>query len=321
MIIECGILAFLDECFYFFGEPSDDDNTWQDITKLYTAYEMIDIPDNLVEQIIEEQKICRAPHLYLRYMTGGFKWSQLERINHKKEVEHREAYRARLTASGKYSEKEIENLTRRFHVMVFPEPQLWDNSPSYWPDKEAFDCWNNIKDRLYTEFNGKTYFLGFVQFDGVLKRDEYIPAWTNLCRIALKYSIKDGTQIIGKDAFKLWDIDEVTIPESVERIIGNPFGDSKFYFNYLGIVSHSPKFIVEDGILLEKLDDGTRRLIYCFDKDLTSVSDPLVSIVEEKAFKDCFLLDTVDFPSLRVVKDNAFQNCHSLINKEELCKR
>lgn len=316
MNVDFIIQAFLAEP-KLFQELTDDIDSWGKIESLYTVTETIGIPEKLVKKIADEQKKQTAPQVYLKYMTDGAKWSKLERIHHKTEVEHRERFRARLESSGRFTVGKILELTNRFHVMIYPSHNIWFHQDSSKISSKALQCWSNIEKKLYKNIDGKIHFTGFTPLDGTIERDEYIPAWQNMADIAFHYEVKPGTQVIDEDAFKLWDIEQVTIPESVEKIIGNPFGDSKYKERYItDIISHSPRFIAENGIFYEKLNDGTKRLIYCFDKSIRMVEDPDVSIVEKKAFKDCCWLQDVCVPNANLIKSKAFQNCTSLLSFE-----
>jgi len=123
MNIECKIQAFLVKP-GLFGKVTDDIETWYDIEPLYTVTEVIDIPEECLDEIIEEQKVQVAPQVYFKYMTGGDKWSKLERINHRKEVEHRAKFQQRLVDSGRFTDENIKELTDRFYVMVYPAYDL-----------------------------------------------------------------------------------------------------------------------------------------------------------------------------------------------------
>jgi len=82
----------------------------------------------------------------------------------------------------------------------------------------------------------------------------------------------------------------------------------------LDVAADNPNSFIENGILFERLDDGTKRLICCLDKDIRKIDDSEVSIIEEKAFKDCYFLQEINFPNAKTVKRKAFQNCTGLIN-------
>lgn len=219
MNIECKIKAFLVKP-ELFAKVTDDIETWYDIESLYTVSEVIDIPEECVNEIIEEQKVQVSPQVYFKYMTGGSKWSKLERINHKKEVEHRAKFQQRLVDSGRFTDENIKELTDRFYVMAYPaydlaKPQQKD------PDTDVLE---------------------------------------------------------------------------------------------LDVAADNPNCFIENGILFERLEDDTKRLICCFDKDIKKIDDAEVSIIEEKAFKDCFFLQDIIFPNTKIVKRKAFQNCTGLIN-------
>ena len=121
------------------------------------------------------------------------------------------------------------------------------------------------------------------------------------------YKIKPGTKVICDDAFYEYgsSLLSITIPASVEEIIGNPFRGCS-----AELINESPYFTYEDCVLFSKAKDK----IIAFKKDATSYIVPdTVTSIGDGAFGDCCSLESITIPSsVTSIGDDAFGGCCSL---------
>ena len=113
------------------------------------------------------------------------------------------------------------------------------------------------------------------------------------------YTVKDGTEVICDDAFMgCISLKSIVLPRSVELIGKAPF--------HIGteIVSHSDRFAVKDGLLI---DLEEKRLIQCIsNKEHIEIPGGIESI-GDSAFYDCRGLQTIVLPqSIKVIGQTPF---------------
>ena len=118
-------------------------------------------------------------------------------------------------------------------------------------------------------------------------------------RKSKSYTVKDGTEIICDDAFMgCISLKSIVLPRSVELIGKAPF--------HIGteIVSHSDRFAVKDGLLI---DLEEKRLIQCIsNKEHIEIPGGIESI-GNSAFYDCRGLQTIVLPqSIKVIGQAPF---------------
>ena len=143
---------------------------------------------------------------------------------------------------------------------------------------------------------------GLMDDSGVI----YSPDGKRLLEISLldrnsksSYTVKDGTEVICDDAFiSCKSLKSIVLPKSVELIGKAPF--------HIGteIVSHSDRFAVKDGLLI---DLEEKRLIQCIsNKEHIEIPGGIESI-GDSAFYDCRGLQTIVLPqSIKVIGQAPF---------------
>ena len=118
-------------------------------------------------------------------------------------------------------------------------------------------------------------------------------------RKSKSYTVKDGTEIICDDAFMgCISLKSIVLPRSVELIGKAPFTIGT------EIVSHSDRFVVKDGLLI---DLEEKRLIQCIsNKEHIEIPGGIESI-GDSAFYDCRGLQTIVLPqSIKVIGQTPF---------------
>ena len=134
----------------------------------------------------------------------------------------------------------------------------------------------------------------------------YSPDGKRLLEISLldrnsksSYTVKDGTEVICDDAFMgCISLKSIVLPKSVELIGKAPFTIGT------EIVSHSDRFAVKDGLLI---DLEEKRLIQCIsNKEHIEIPGGIESI-GDSAFYDCRGLQTIVLPqSIKVIGQTPF---------------
>ena len=134
----------------------------------------------------------------------------------------------------------------------------------------------------------------------------YSPDGKRLLEISLlyrnsksSYTVKDGTEVICDDAFMgCISLKSIVLPKSVELIGKAPFTIGT------EIVSHSDRFAVKDGLLI---DLEEKRLIQCIsNKEHIEIPSGIESI-GDSAFYDCRGLQTIVLPqSIKVIGKTPF---------------
>ena len=108
------------------------------------------------------------------------------------------------------------------------------------------------------------------------------------------YTVKDGTEVICDDAFMgCISLKSIVLPKSVELIGKAPFTIGT------EIVSHSDRFAVKDGLLI---DLEEKRLIQCISNEKHIEVPDTIEQIGDSAFYNCILLQSIVFPqSIKVV--------------------
>jgi len=115
------------------------------------------------------------------------------------------------------------------------------------------------------------------------------------------YTVKDGTEIICDDSFVrcIISLKSIVLPRSVELIGKAPF--------HIGteIVSHSDRFAVKDGLLI---DLEEKRLIQCISNKKKHIEVPdTIEQIGDSAFYYCSLLKSIVLPqSIKVIGQTPF---------------
>lgn len=123
---------------------------------------------------------------------------------------------------------------------------------------------------------------------------------------ALSIDIPNTVKSIGSRAFEFCEnIGNLVIPESVEKIYGNPF------VNYMcGLDVYSPHFIFEDNVLYTA---DKRKIIACQNMTGSYVTPPEVEEIGEFAFAyQTQLKEVVLTENVRKIDDSAFYSCSTL---------
>ena len=120
------------------------------------------------------------------------------------------------------------------------------------------------------------------------------------------YTVKDGTEVICDDAFiSCKSLKSIVLPKSVELIGKAPFTIGT------EIVSHSDRFAVKDGLLI---DLEEKRLIQCISNKKKHIEVPeRIESIGDSAFDECESLESIVLPnSITCIGDCAFNGCKSL---------
>ena len=134
----------------------------------------------------------------------------------------------------------------------------------------------------------------------------YSPDGKRLLEISLlnrnsksSYTVKDGTEVICDDAFMgCISLKSIVLPKSVELIGKAPFTIGT------EIVSHSDRFAVKDGLLI---DLEEKRLIQCISNEKHIEVPDTIEQVGDSAFYYCSLLKSIVFPqSIKVIGQAPF---------------
>ena len=156
------------------------------------------------------------------------------------------------------------------------------------------------------------------------------------CNRGYSYEIPEGTEIIGKSAFKYGDLSKLTLPESLTRIEENAFWGcyamiseipqnvnyiapsafkSRVYYSgrvyAISVDDNNPYYAVKDDILYDKSNVG---VVYCLESKEGVVSlDDTVQYIGDYAFQDCKSIILESLPSSLVSIGNyAFQGCEGI---------
>ena len=123
---------------------------------------------------------------------------------------------------------------------------------------------------------------------------------------ALSIDIPNTVKSIGTRAFEFCDnLYSLEIPESVEKIYGNPFVN--YYYD---LYVDSPHFVLEDDVLYTA---DKRKVVACLYVHGTYVTPPGVEEIGEYAFAfQTQLKEVVLTENVRKISDNAFYSCCTL---------
>jgi len=134
----------------------------------------------------------------------------------------------------------------------------------------------------------------------------YSPDGKRLLEISLldrnsksSYTVKDGTEVICDDAFMgCISLKSIVLPKSVELIGKAPFTIGT------EIVSHSDRFAVKDGLLI---DLEEKRLIQCISNEKHIEVPDTIEQIGDSAFYYCSLLKSIVLPqSIKVIGQTPF---------------
>jgi len=127
------------------------------------------------------------------------------------------------------------------------------------------------------------------------------------CESLRQIDIPDSVTKIGKWAFShCISLCQITIPDSVLRIGANPFS----FCNNLIINSKSTRFVIEDGLLIDKQSNNV--ITYLGHQKNIIIPNSVFSIGED-AFLGCESLQQINIPdSVLSIGNGAFSHCKSL---------
>lgn len=127
------------------------------------------------------------------------------------------------------------------------------------------------------------------------------------CDTLVQYQIPESVTHIEDRAFaSCKKLRKVTIPEAVERIGVNPF----LRCRNLRVVSHSPRFVVENNMLIDK---QTGHLISFFGDEIEVEVPACVEEIGNWAFGGCAHLQKVALPdTVTHIGESAFKGCRKL---------
>lgn len=127
------------------------------------------------------------------------------------------------------------------------------------------------------------------------------------CDNLRQIELPDGIKEIEAGAFTACNmLQEIVLPKSL-KTLGVPL----LWHHKAGrIVSHSPEFVVEHGMLLNRQKSA---LIACFNRDAMIEVPHSVEIIERGAFADCDTLEWISIgTSVKCIGQDAFYGCINL---------
>ena len=126
------------------------------------------------------------------------------------------------------------------------------------------------------------------------------------CMKLHKINVPDTVSRIGNSTFKYCtSLQQIIIPYSITTIGTNPFVGCK----NIELISHSPRFIVNSGFLINK--QGV--VISYVGKNVDVEISDIVTTIGCNAFESCEDLKQISIPNtLTVIRNSAFCNCKSL---------
>ena len=118
-----------------------------------------------------------------------------------------------------------------------------------------------------------------------------------------EYTIPSYIKIVGEGCFRGRTLDKIIIPQTIEKILQNPFVECD-----AEIVNYSPNYTLEKGLLIE---NATNSLIAYVGKDKDIVIPEGIEIIEGSAFELLeYGINSITLPStIREIRDNFGIDC------------